>query len=91
MYGFHFGLVEVPTPDLEKLLRHHVRGELDVPVSIVSFTRLGLQHRANALLNALRGLDDAGVRAVLVAVLAERKEAEDRRREAEGGGDPNGA
>lgn len=75
MYGFHFGLVEVPTADLEKLLRHHVRGELDVPVTIVGFTRLGLQHRANALLNALRGLDDAGVRAVLVAVLAERKKA----------------
>lgn len=73
MYGHHLGLVDVPTPDLEKLLRHLVRGELDVPVTIVGFTRLGLQHRANVLLGTLRGLDAAAVRAVLVVVLAERR------------------
>lgn len=73
MVGSHLGLVEVPTPDLERALRHLVRGEMDFPLTVVSLTRIGLQHRAPELLHALRDLDAQGVRAVLVAVLAERK------------------
>lgn len=67
------GLTGVRTTDLERALRMHVRGELDLPVTIIGFARVGLQHCAGPLLDALRGLDAAGVRAVLVVALAERR------------------
>lgn len=73
------GLVAVPTPDLEKLLRFVHRGDLDCPLTVPGLARVGLQHVADRL-EHLRGLPSDGVRAVVVAVLAERRE-EARRRE----------
>lgn len=83
---FARGLTELSTADLKDLLRHHHRGELDVPVTIVGLTRLGFQNRSEPLLETFRGLDAAAVRAVLTAVLAERvaqERAEAARRQAE--------
>ena len=71
-------LTGVPTPELEQLLRHQYRGELGVPVTVAELARVGLQHRAEEIMQSLRGLDGAGVRAVLVAVIAERREGPER-------------
>lgn len=87
MIGAHQGLVDVKTDDLRKALRHLHRGDLDVPVTAIGLTRVGLQHCSGALLAQLRELDSAGVRAVLVCVLAERAE---RARRAEAPADPTG-
>jgi hypothetical protein len=62
---------------LKRTLAHLHRGELDFPLGIVGFTRLGLQEEAETFLRLLRGLDREAVRAVLVAVLAERAERVD--------------
>jgi hypothetical protein len=40
-----------------------------------SLAALGLQDWSEALLGTLRGLEEAGIRAVLVAVLAERQKS----------------
>lgn len=66
------GLTPVKTVDLKKALAALHRGELKCPLSIVELTRNGLQHCAGELLHGLRKLDEPAVRAVLVAVLAER-------------------
>lgn len=66
------GLARVSTEHLKIALRALHRGDLDLPVSIAGFTRIGLQDPGEELLDQLRGLDAAGVRAVLVCVLAER-------------------
>lgn len=74
--GYAAGLTEVSTEDLKRALAMLHRGELDVPVSPWGLARIGLQHVQNPLLAQLRGLDTAGVRAVLTCVLAERKARE---------------
>jgi hypothetical protein len=66
------GLTGVTTEQLKTALRMLHRGELEAPLTIVGLTRVGLQNVANEFLDHLRGVDTAGVRAVLVAVLAER-------------------
>lgn len=68
-------LTGVPTHELEQLLRlvHHQK--IEIPITPVSLAFAGLQHRAAELMQSLRGLDEKGARAVLVAVLAERKQA----------------
>jgi len=66
------GLTTVGSADLKKALRELHRGELRPPLSTMELARCGLHHVADDLLRALRGLDEAGVRAVLVNVLAER-------------------
>lgn len=66
------GLTDVPTADLESLLRHVHSGEARCPLVASEIARLGLQHRHEELMH-LRGLDERAVRAVLVAVLAERR------------------
>lgn len=68
-------LTGVPTEDLERLLRLLHRGQVEAPLSPAAIACVGLQHRSEELLQSLRGLDEAGVRAVLVAVLAERQTA----------------
>lgn len=73
---FGRALSDVPTDDLKVLLRALVRGELTCPLTAWEVARFGLQQRQEALFDALRGLDAAGVRAVLVAVLAERAAVE---------------
>ena len=67
------GLTELRDDELTNLLRFLHRGELDVPLTIETLTRIGLQHRHDIVMNALRGLTEEGIRAVLVCVLAERK------------------
>jgi len=66
------GLVDVPTPQLENLLRRILRTELAYPLSRATLMALGYNDVASSA-QALHGLDARGVRAVLVAVLAERK------------------
>lgn len=72
MLGAGVGLTEVRTEDLRHALRMLVRGELELPVHVAGLARVGLQHCGEPLLAGLRGLDAAGVRAVLVCVIAER-------------------
>ena len=71
------GLADVPTPQLQVLFRALCRDELKCPMDAWEVARFGLQSWQAELGDALRGLDRAGVRAVLVAVLAERKPAAD--------------
>ncbi|MSQ00830.1 MAG: hypothetical protein EXR71_02930 [Myxococcales bacterium] len=66
------GLVDVPTAPLQVLFRALCRDELKCPPDAWEFARFGLQSWQAELGDALRGLDRPGVRAVLVAVLAER-------------------
>ena len=68
-------LTYAKTPALEALLKALHRGEADCPLTVQELTRVGLQYAAEDLLPHLRGLDLAGTRAVVVAVLAERKAA----------------
>lgn len=70
--GPDIGLRYLPTEVLKKLLRHLHHGEVECPLRPIPLAALGLQVHAERLLGTLRGLDAAGVRAVLVAVLAER-------------------
>lgn len=68
----HEGLSAVPSDDLKNALRHLHRGELSFPLDAGVLARCGLQHVQGPMLAMLRGLDEPGVRAVLVAVLSER-------------------
>lgn len=75
----HRGLVPIPTEDLKKLFALVHRGEVACPLTPWEVARVGLQGHMEGLLGALRGLDAAGVRAVLTAVLSERIAADERR------------
>ena len=66
-------LTDIPTDELKKLLRHVHRGELPCPITADTLACVGLQFRGEPILAALRGLEEPGVRAVLVCVLAERQ------------------
>lgn len=79
-FGGH-GLTNVPTQDLKKALKVVHSGELQTPLSLPELTRCGLQHVADELMGELRGCDAAGIRAVLICVLAERSD-EGRKRAA---------
>jgi len=70
--GASRGLTTVSGDELKSLLRHLHRGELACPVTPGELARFGFQDRSEPLLHTLRGLDEAAVRAVIVAVLAER-------------------
>lgn len=74
----HNALVRVPTEDLKRLLALLHREELQCPLTPVEVTRCGFQIHMDALLGHLRGLEGAGVRAVLTAVLLERQAAQER-------------
>jgi hypothetical protein len=71
-------LTDVPTIELERLLRFVYRQEIELPITPVGLARVGLQHRSEEFMQSLRGLDEAGVRAVLVAVVAERIAVKER-------------
>lgn len=73
-------LTDIPAEDLKKLLRHVHRGELPCPITADTLACVGLQYRGEPILAALRGLEEAGVRAVLISVLAERRVAEEASR-----------
>ena len=70
------GLTQVKTQDLKKALLVVHQGHMNAPLSLPELTRCGLQHCADHLMGALRDVDTAGLRAVLVCVLAERLEQE---------------
>lgn len=72
MSNFPMALTGVPTDELEQLLRYVHRGQISTPLDPAAVALVGLQQRSEELMQSLRGLDEAGVRAVLVAVLAER-------------------
>lgn len=69
------GLTGLRTTDLTRLLRALHRGELSCPVTHASLHMAGLSYLVDRV-DALAGLDERAVRAVLVAVLAERRAAE---------------
>lgn len=69
------GLTGLSTIDLQRLLRALHRRELSCPVGHASLHVAGLSYLVDRL-DALRGLDERAVRAVLVAVLAERRARE---------------
>jgi hypothetical protein len=69
---FGRGLLDLSTDALKRLLGHLHRGELVCPVDAQKIAGVGFQYKSAELMSALRDLDEAGVRAVLVCVLAER-------------------
>ena len=66
------GLTAVPTDELEALLRALHRGHLTFPLKCSEVMTLGLNGVGGSF-DALRGLDERGASAVVVAVLAERR------------------
>ncbi len=66
------GLTGISTDALRTLLSSIHRRVVATPLSIGELTRIGLQYCATDLMRELRELDERAVRAVLVAVLAER-------------------
>lgn len=66
------GLTALTTTDLERLLRALHRGLLSAPVGPGQLHVAGLSYLVDKV-DFLRGLDERAVRAVLVAVLAERR------------------
>ncbi len=86
MIGAAAGLTEVPTEDLKRTLLAVHRNDLPCPVTPDTLACVGLQDRSAHLMDTLRGLDAAAVRAVLVAVIAERMpHNRERRMRAEAG------
>lgn len=65
------GMKNVKTHDLKDLLRAVHRGELPCPITQDGLAATGLL-RLGDQLSHIRGLDEAGVKAVLIAVIAER-------------------
>jgi hypothetical protein len=72
------GLVSVSTERLELLLKALHRETIVCPLTPAGLAGHGLQDDTSALLGHMRGLDRAGVHAVVVAVLAERMAADAR-------------
>ena len=66
------GLTSLTTDHLKRLLQFLHDGQLDLPLTAHSIAAAGFQFRHHELMAALRGLDEAAVRAVLVCVIAER-------------------
>lgn len=66
------GLSSVPDEELETLLRRVHRGEITYPLRRSELLLMKTPQLAE-LGDVLLGLDEGGVRAVLVAVLAERR------------------
>jgi hypothetical protein len=65
------GLKTLTTEQLRRLLKGVHDGVLPCPIDRVGLTTIGLQHIGDDIA-VLKGVDAAGVRAVLVCVLAER-------------------
>lgn len=66
------GLTKVPDSELETLLRWIHRGMQRFPIRRSDFLGAGLPYLAE-FGDLLQGLDEPGARAVIVAVLAERR------------------
>ena len=72
------GLTALTTDHLKTLLKYLHDGSLGLPLTAHSIAAAGFQFRHHELMGALRGLDEPGVRAVLVCVLAERIKQENQ-------------
>ncbi len=72
MFDAASGLTDVKTDDLKKLLAAVHRATITCPLTMDELARHGLQHCGDLLLHHLRHLDAQAVRAVVVAVIAER-------------------
>ena len=72
------GLARVSTEDLSRLLRIVHRGAVPFPISRASLVLCAFGHLEGEL-DLLVGLDQRGARAVLVAVIAERREVGKKR------------
>jgi len=70
------GLTSLTTAHLKQLLKYLHDETLSLPLTAHSIAAAGFQFRHHELMAALRGLEEPGVRAVLVCVLAERLKAE---------------
>ena len=70
------GLTSLTTDHLKRLLKYVHEGSLGLPLTAHSIAAAGFQFRHHELMSALRGLDDAAIRAVLVCVIAERMQTE---------------
>jgi len=66
------GLTALSVPQLQLLLKAVHREELPCPIDRIGLATVGLLHLGDDI-EVLRGLDRAGVRAVLISVLAERR------------------
>ena len=66
------GLVDIALDDLKRLLSAVHSGDLPCPLTPDALACQGFQDMSDALLGALRHLDENAVRALLVAVIAER-------------------
>ena len=75
---YEFGLTQVSTEDLKTMLRYLHRGEMNCPLTPAELARFGLQRCSGSILGHMRELDVQGCRAVVVAVLAERLDADER-------------
>ena len=71
MFGSN-GLTTVSDADLRRIYTAVHRGELPCPIDRIGLATTGLLRLGDDL-GILRGLDTAGVRAVLVSVIAERR------------------
>ena len=70
------GLTSLTTDHLKRLLKYVHEGSLGLPLTAHSIAAAGFQFRHHELMSALRGLDEAAIRAVLVCVIAERLQTE---------------
>lgn len=70
------GLTSLTTDHLKRLLKYVHEGSLELPLTAHSIAAAGFQFRHHELMSALRGLDEAAIRAVLVCVIAERMKTE---------------
>ena len=68
------GLTRLSTDELEEVLRALHQGRLRFPIRMSELIGGGLPHIAEKA-EILQGLDERGLRALLVSVLAERKQA----------------
>ena len=67
------GLTPLSTDVLETLLRHLYREEISCPLTSEGLALIGLQYCQEPILGALRALDAKAITAVLVCVIAERR------------------
>lgn len=74
---FGTGLSGAPTEELKTLLGALHHGRLEFPLERTTLLVMGLNALADHA-DLLVGLDERGVRSVLVAVLAERRAADSR-------------
>ena len=72
MHGAGEGLTALTVEELKRLLHYLHTGDLVCPISIERLTIIGFQSRYTIVSGALRGLETAAVRAVLVCTIAER-------------------